>query len=507
MPIFKFTSPSGEEYYGEGADAASAFQSASHDTDPSTIAAMRQRQSVRHGAAPPDTTLDPETQAVTDATRAGDYGPLRERAFGAGQELFGYAAPMASLLGETLSPTAVAGGQFDAEPDPKKRKALQAQYDAATPKGKREIVAAYNAEQSKIQDELRHAQEAERATVAGKKERADWESQMADAIAKFPENRRNDIKSAGTLAEARAMYERAAEERRQAGMTLAERYPPAVLAGETAAVAGDIYAPFRMAGGRARALTKSADEAAEALKKYRPGTPKVSSASVQDASATRKALEAQTHLHDWSAGGLAERGGELALGATVPYVAGNIPNAIDMLMGTLSSDPAAKEKVQRAWESATDPMQFIRSLGVGLGATALGTFAGNAKYDTGRELARGRGILSEYEARDTAAANKVAAAAARKQELADAKAAAKASSTAGRESAAAERERLANANLAKTQYAATAPAPLTEIQQRAADAEAAKSAAANKQAAIRAMKAGGAKAPRALKTTSGSALE
>lgn len=489
MPVFKFTSPEGQEYYGEGADTHSAFQDADHAaTSPHEIAAMRTRRSVTKDAGPPDIQIPEAAQAV----KRGDYGPLRESAFESAGTLASVLSPVGAMLGEAISPTAIAaGGMFDAEPDAKKRRSWQAQYDQAGTKGKRDVLAAFNADQAKVQEanrrqqeEERHAASAERERTAGIQRRSDWEQQNAEAIGKLPQTDRDTIKAAGSLPEAQSLFAAAMERRRQAGMTLAERYPAGVLAGEAAAVAGDIYAPFRIATGRAKALGAAADEAESLFKRAYGKGAKATKGTDAEAQLSRKVLEERTALPSIEPG-------ELALGATVPYVAGNIPNAIDLLMGTLSSDPGAKEKVQHAWESATDPMQFLRSIGVGLGATALGSFAGGAARDIGSEKARATGILNQFSARDLDAAAKAAAAAARKKELGEAKAAAIAARMSSRESAAAERERVAAGDIAKTQYAAATPKAPTPIQQAALDAEAAKQQAAAQRSAIRALKPAG----------------
>jgi hypothetical protein len=546
MPVFKFTSPEGHEVYGEGADSHEAFQAA-EERSPNEIAAMRMRQSVRHGAETPHATDVPTSAGPEFSFQAlarGEYPTLynphptpREPGQMKGLDLpvFGegmaenpaatlggaaglFVPPGLSMLGEAVSPTALAGGgMFDAEPDAKRRKAWEAQYNAAGAKGKREVLTAFNADQAKVQEANRRQQEAERGIAATERERTegiqrrtDWERQNAEAIGKLAQTDRDTIKGAASLPEAQSLFGAAMERRRQAGMTLAERYPAAVLGGEALAVAGDIYAPFRLASGRAKALQGAAGDAEKAyLKAYGPGS-KASKGTAAEAELRRNILQERTDLPSANMG-------ELALGTATPYVAGNIPNAIDMLMGMLSSDPAAHEKVQRAWESASDPIQFLRSVGVGLGATALGSFAGGARHDIGSERARSQGILKQFAGRDATEAAKAEAAAARKRELAETKrvaaearagAKSQAELEAVRSQAGAEvgtaRQAVADAN--KRAFAATAPTPAAQAkasQEAAAEAEAAR-VAAQKQA-IRSLKAGGKKGGGALAPGAGGA--
>ena len=76
MPIYEFTSPDGGKWHGEGASPQEAFGSA-RERDPNELAAMRTRQSVIHGAPEPR----PDFPESVEATKRGEYGPLREQAF------------------------------------------------------------------------------------------------------------------------------------------------------------------------------------------------------------------------------------------------------------------------------------------------------------------------------------------------------------------------------------------------------------------------------------------
>jgi hypothetical protein len=296
---------------------------------------------------------------------------------------------------------------------------LEKQYKEAGPRGQREIIGAFNAEQSQIQAEQRRMAESERQTAAGKQQREDWFTQNAETLGKLPRQWQERISGSGSLPEAQAMFDRAMEERRQASMTLAERYPPAVLAGETAAVLGDVYAPFRTVTGRTRTLAERAEQAESAYKAAYGKGGRASKGAVSDAEMARSKL--QERVPEGRINRALESVGidlppinpvELGIGTVAPYVAGNIPNAIDMLMGMLESDPAARDKVNRAFESATDPMQFLRAIGVGFGATALGAWGAGMKSDYGSTKQDARGVLKQFSARETAAK----AAAAQKEE-------------------------------------------------------------------------------------------
>lgn len=391
MGIFKFTSPEGTEYYGEGASMEDAFGSAK-ERDPNELAAMRTRQSVRHGAPEPDIEIPEAAEAV----KRGDYGPLREQAFDAATSLGRTAMPMVGAMADVLSPTATAGGMFDAEPDAKKRRALQKQYDDAGPKGKREIIGAFNAEQSQIVGEQRRVAEEERQAGTTKKNREDWLRDNEEAIKSLKPQWQQQIAAAGSLPDAQEMFNRGMAERKQAGMTIAERYPAAVGALEAAGMAGAAYLPGRMAAGRSRTIKEATTDAERAYQEAYGRGSKPSKGAQSEAALAENILKHAAKLKQVSLG-------EVAGGVAAPWIAGQAPNFFDWTMGQLESDPAAQEKVQRAHDNILSLGPVERALIEGGSASWAGSWLGSGRRDFGAAKGRAEGVLDTFAAREAAA--------------------------------------------------------------------------------------------------------
>jgi hypothetical protein len=401
MPIFEFTSPEGTKYHGEGATPEEAFRTAA-ELSPHEIAAMRTRQSVTHRPAP-----DIEIPEAARAVERGEYGPLIEAAGESAASLASTVAPGLSLLGQALSPTATAGGMFDAEPDPKVRRSLQRQYDEAGPKGKAEITKAFMDQQGKIAGEKRAAERETEARGLTKKTRDDWFAQNADAIKSLAPQRQQQITAAGSLPEAQEMFNRGMEERRQSSMTIAERYPSMVAGLEGAGMVGAAMLPAKLAAGRAGTIKRASDDAEEAFKAaWGPGS-RANKGREADAGLAENILKRANQMHQFS-------GVEIGGGLAAPWIMGQMPNFFDMVMGQLSSDPGAQEKVERAWGNVLSLGPLERALIEGGAASFLGTWMGSGARDFGATKGRAQGVLDTFEGRRTAAAAATKAAADKK---------------------------------------------------------------------------------------------
>jgi len=405
MPVYEFKSPDGVSYYGEGASPEEAFRTA-EERDPTEIAAMRTRQSVRHGAAPPDIEIPEAAQAV----KRGDYGPLREQAFSAVGDLASTVFPGLAAIGSAIAPTATAESMFAAEPDAAKRRALERQYKDAGPKGQRDILRMFNEQQGKIAEERRAVERETAERGETQKRRDDWMAQNAEAIKSLSPLRQQQIQGAASLPEAQEMFNRGIEDRRQAGMTIAERYPLAVGGLEAAGMVGGALLPGKLAAGRARAIKEATSDAEEAFRAaWGPGA-KGTKGRKADADLAENILKRANEMGQFSAT-------EMAGGIAAPWIMGQMPNFYDMVIGQLSSDPGAQEKVERAWNNVLSLGPLERALIEGGAATALGTWMGSGRRDFGATKGRAQGVLDTFEGRRAAEQGAAAAKAQRAKEL------------------------------------------------------------------------------------------
>src|SRR5215813_9624154 len=283
MPTFEFTSPDGETFRGEGDSPQDAFGAALGSLGARSQIGPRYRkpggppsmeEALKSPAASPLENFNkyvppmveeaakfvPGTQVVRDL-REGEYpeaardAALTALPFGMSRLAPGARALAAGGMSFFNSPAA-AGSMFEAEADLKKRRALEKQYQEAGPKGKNQILHDFNEQQNTIAGERRAREKEERERGETAQRRTDWFNENAESIKGLPQLWQDRIRGAGSLPEAQEMYDRALHERQQAKMTLAERYPPAVLAAETAGTLADIYVPGKMAAGRAAALKR-----------------------------------------------------------------------------------------------------------------------------------------------------------------------------------------------------------------------------------------------------------
>jgi hypothetical protein len=399
MPIFEFTSPEGVSYYGEGASPEDAFRVAA-EREPNEIAAMRQRQAVRpsggrqeSGAAEFIEDLVIPGKAALGAATRGDYGQAAVEAglsalpFVPGPVRRGVGALASGAM--ATAPTATAGGMFDAEPDPIKRRALERQYREAGPKGQREILNQFNSQQGKIAEE-------QRTLASSSKARSDWFGENEDTIKALPSEWQQRIRASGTLPEAQEMFNRAMQERQEAKKTVAERYPEIVAGLEGGGMLASAVLPGLNAARRTGALSKATTEAEEAFSSaYGPGV-KTSKGRVSEADMAKNVLQHQSKMRRFDPL-------EMSLGTLAPYTAGTAaPNFYDIMMGALSSDPGAQEKVARAWDNIKNPEAVERALMEGLLFSGMGTWAGGAVRNFDIEKSRAKGVLDTYGARDAA---------------------------------------------------------------------------------------------------------
>jgi hypothetical protein len=396
MPIHKFTSPEGVSYYGEGETPEEAFRVA-QELEPNELAAMRQRQAVKpsggrqeSGAAEAIEDLVIPGKAALGSAVRGDYG---QAALDVGMSAAPFIPPPvrrgivgAAGMAGLAAPTATAGGMFDVEKDPVKRRMLEKQYKDAGPKGQREILAQFGAEQNKIAEE-------QRALAGNQKAREDWFSQNDPAIKSLSPEWQQRIR-AGTLPESQAMFDRGMHERQESKKTVAERYPEIVAGLEGAGMVASGVVPGMLAAHRTGALSKASTAAEDAFASaYGPGS-RASKGRASAADMAQNVLRQQSKISRYDPV-------EIAMGTTVPYTMGTAaPNFYDIMMGALSSDPASQEKVARAWENIKNPEAVERALLEGVLFTIGGTWGGGAVKDFGTEKSRAKGVLGAYDSRN-----------------------------------------------------------------------------------------------------------
>ncbi len=416
MPVFQFTSPEGVNYYGEGASPEEAFRTA-EEREPGEIAAMRQRQAVRPSGGRGESEFTGQVENLLvpglGAAKSAMGGEFSEAAGEAAMSALpfgvGRLAPTAKAAGAgaatLFAPSATAGGMFDAEPDPRKRKALEAQYKEAGPKGQREILAQFNVEQGKVAEEQRATARETEARGQTQKQRQDWLTSNAEAIKGLKPEWQQQINAAGSLPEAQAMFDRGMEARRQAGMTLSERYPEAMLGLEGLGVVGAAALPFRSQVGRTRALSEASTKAeSDFASAYGPGT-RASKGRAAAADMSANILREQSKKSFWDPFDIGVDPREMVVGTGIAYTMGTFgPNIIDVMLGRLNDDPVSKEKADRAWAKIGDPESAERALLEGLLFSIAGGGGGAVASHRGVERQRAKGILGTYDKREAASA-------------------------------------------------------------------------------------------------------
>jgi hypothetical protein len=355
----------------------------------------------------------PGVGAVRQAA-GGDYAGAAESAalgalpFGAGA-VGRYAIPAAAAVagGLAMSPEATGGGLFDQLPKTE-RPAWEARLKEAkaieSPKRRDAAVSAVMTDfQGTITDRGKQADREAKDTGAYEA----WKTQNAATVASLPKTWRDRITGATTLPEAKDLFGRAMEARSEGSKTLAERYPGLAAGVEGAGLAASIGVPMYSSMRRTAALKKAADEAEAAyLAAYGPGA-KVN-AGAKNAAALKSSVLG-------TVGGMPRFNKyEIAGGALAPGFISNVPNAYDMIMGTLSSDPVAgEEKVRKALGNVTDPVQLGRNVVEGIGGPLVGGWLGTGIRDFDLARSRATGIINAVSSAEKTAADKTAATAAK----------------------------------------------------------------------------------------------
>lgn len=308
MPTFKFTSPDGQEYYGEGANESEAFGNAK-PMSAGEVAAMRTRQAARPSGGRGESeftemlenSLVPGLGAVKGLAGAGgaalegDSETAGKQLTRAGKEAATSAAgwlggPIMSRIPTALkaggamaaglfSPTATAGEtKFPFISDPEERAAADKRWEnikvyQTDPKTGRQTLD--RTATSKARDEFFGTeQKAQKDRIENLAEQKDFDARVAPALEKLsPEEREiyDSITVPGNPGQTRANkaeYLRSAEEaRRQFNMTWAEKHPTEMEELQGAAFGLSVLGPVYQSWRRALGLNRTAKDAELAFQK------------------------------------------------------------------------------------------------------------------------------------------------------------------------------------------------------------------------------------------------
>jgi hypothetical protein len=216
----------------------------------------------------------------------------------------------------------------------------------------------------------------------GAEEFKNWRTDNKNAVGSLAEGYQNRIAGAKNLEEARAIFKEGADARKEAGMTLAERYPNAMTALEVAVPIASMALPAYSRGRQLNALERaSAKGEAQFNKTFGEGAPELTQGRLNEVDAAARDIragQAMTSFDPRKPQSWKEHVGEIAGGTALAY-AGNtgLPGLVDYAMGSLSSDPGGAERASKALANMTSKER----IGVALGEGTLGTLAGNRLMD------------------------------------------------------------------------------------------------------------------------------
>lgn len=427
MPTFKFTSPDGAEYYGDGATPQEAFSTA-EERSPAEIAAMRQRRAVKpeegrqqsgftEGLAD---TLVPGLGAARSLA-GGEYGKAATEAAMSAAPFGLRAAPRvaAGILGSAaMSPSAIAeDSKFGFIEDENERKAADAAFAnikeystdprsgrktfdrEATAKKRNEFFLQQQGIARTRGEEKRSLKEFEDSNAAALKKLTPDQLAEYNAI-----NVPGDTKS--TIMNRSDFLQRMARQRDELGKSWAEKHPPEMEELQLGAAGVSGIAPIYQAWRRARALGKSASEAEKA---FLAATKSRAPASAKAEMALRANIADELDkIND--PGFLKAIAKSAIIGGSVSGFATQAPNFVDV-----ARLPAGSEGKQHALDTLLDPAQWGRAAWEGAAGSAAG-----------RGIAEKFGSLPTQKARNAAALGTIREAQAAAQATKDKAAAARA---------------------------------------------------------------------------------
>lgn len=244
----------------------------------------------------------------------------------------------------------------------------------------------------------------QRAAAADQAAFGQWKTDNADTIGGLSQNAQNLVKQASSLPEAQEMLKRGIKEREDSMKTVAEKYPQITAALEGAGLAASAAIPGLNTMSRSLAMRSASNEAENAYNAAFGAGARASKGRTNAANLAASKLDQYKDMSRFESPTM------LGLGTLAPYTLGTAaPNMYDIMMGSLSSEPGAKEKVDRAWANMTNPTAIGRAGLEGLLMSGIGSWAGGAHPNFDVEKARATGILNHVNAANQATAEAAAA--------------------------------------------------------------------------------------------------
>jgi hypothetical protein len=424
MATFKFTSPEGTDYYGEGADESEAFANAK-PMSAGEVAAMRTRQAAKPSGGRGESEftgelenmLVPGFSAAKSAMR-GEYGQAAKEA---GMSAAGWlGGPLLSRIPPALkaggamaaglfSPTATAAeSQFPFIADPEERQAADKQYSnikAYTPDPKTGRMIFDKDKTAKERNAfMGEQQKLAKGRAENLAEQKDFDEHVKEAVEKLSPEEKQIYDSISvphdpgqTRAQKSQFLQAAAEHRRQLTMTWAEKHPAEMEDLQWGAAGLSTIAPIYQNWRRALGLNRTAKDAEQAfIKATKARAPK----SAKDELAWRtKLAEEMDAIED--PGFLKAMAKAMLVGGIVSSAATQAPNFVDW-----AKLPPGEAR-DKARAQALNPEAYGRSaLEGGLGAGAgKGLSEKFGMLPTAK--ARNQAIIKTVREKEAAAAEKL----------------------------------------------------------------------------------------------------
>ena len=226
-----------------------------------------------------------------------------------------------------------------------------------------------------------------------------WKKERGAEISSFAKPYQARIAGAKNLEEAQGIYDAGAKARKEAGMTWAENNP-------FAATALEVSLPFLSAAvpayGRTRALN-AVNKAAKAgegrfTSTFGENAPELTEGRLNEAerAATNIRSRIAETKHGIRGSGITPL--ELGGGTIAPWLAGTAaPSAIDMAMGSMSSDPGGQDRYNKAVANLENPERLGLNLAEGIGGEMAGHWGANALRGKANVMGRGEASAANLE--------------------------------------------------------------------------------------------------------------
>lgn len=225
-----------------------------------------------------------------------------------------------------------------------------------------------------------------------------WKQDNAGRIGTLAEGYQNRIATAQSLPDADAIFKEGAQARKEASMTLAERYPGPMTALEVALPFASAAIPAYNRWGQLNTMNRAAKSAeGQFTKNFGREAGELTQGGLNEADAAAQAIRSQQpEMRGMLGTGL--HPGELAGGMVAPYLAGTLaPGIVDFTLGHMSSDPGGLDRANKAQENATSPGRILFNVGEGGAGSVAGNWGANQLRGAGNVLSRAAAAASNIE--------------------------------------------------------------------------------------------------------------